>query len=183
LDLPPDVYAIAVPAALNGRSVEIALRVWEPLVWATSVGVGGAVHPPLLGTAGDVQRIVGMAQQNRWVAEIPDWAVDMLGVAVGLFSLGLFLLQRHAREYAYAAVFFCGLAANNLYYWICQQTGASFLIIVPVSFAASILLSLWLLFTWKFMRARPDRLLYACLAVTGIGEIRVPLLSLGVINL
>ena len=105
----------------------------------------------------------------------------MLGVAVGLFSLGLFLLQQ-AREYAYAALFLCGLAANNLYYWICQQTGASFLIVVPVTFAGAILLSLWLLFTWKFMRARADRLLYACLAVTWIGEIRSPLLYLRAIS-
>jgi hypothetical protein len=179
---PPDVYAIAVPAPLHGRSVEIALRVWEPLVWATSVGVGAAAHPSLLGTAGDVERIVGIEQQKQWVTKIPDWAVDMLGVAVGLFSLGFFLLQRHAREYAYASAFLCGLAANNLYYWICEQSGASFLIIVPVTFAGSILLSLWLLFTWKFMRARADRLLYACLAVTWIWAIRAPLLCLGAIS-
>jgi hypothetical protein len=180
---PRDVYAIAVPAALHGRSVEVALRVWVPPTTAPYLGVGAAAHPSLLGTAGDVERIVGLEQQNRWVAQIPDWAVDMLGVAVGLFSLGLFLLQRHAREYAYAAVFFCGYAAVFLYYWICQQTGASLPISVSVvNFAHAVLLCLWLLFTWEFMRARADRLLYACLAVTWLTQINTPLSFLGVIS-
>jgi hypothetical protein len=177
-----EVYAIPVPAALHGRPVEIALRVWEPQVWATSVGVGAAILPSLLGTAGDVERIVGMAQQNRWVATIPDWAVDLLGVAVGLFSLGLFLLQRPAREYAYAGAFFCGIPAINLYYWISQQTGASFLILVPFLLAQAVLLCLWLLFIWKFLRLRADRLLYACLAATSIGPIVASLLLLGAIS-
>jgi phosphoserine phosphatase RsbU/P len=164
-----DVYAIAVPAALHGRSVEVALRVWETPLLASNPGAGAAVYPALLGTAGDVERIADIAQQDRWTARILDWAINMLGVAVGLFSLGLFLLQRHAREYAYAAVFFCGFAANQLYLWSCQQTEADIRIASMVyDFAFSGLLCLWLLFIWGFMRARADRLLYACMAGTWI---------------
>jgi hypothetical protein len=177
-----DVYAVPVPPALNGRSAEIALRVWVPPVWAFSVGVGAAVRPSLLGTAGDVERIDTLAQQDHWVANIPNWAVDMLGFAVGLFSLGLFLLQRHAREYAYAGVFLCGVPAISLYYWTCQQTGATFLILVPFFLAQAVLLCLWLLFIWKFMPLRADRLLYACLAATSIGPIGASLLLLGAIS-
>ena len=177
-----DVYPIAVPAALHGRSVEIALRVWEPPVWAFSAGVGAAARPALLGTAADVERIDSLAQENRWLAEIPDWVVDTLGFAVGLFSLGLSLLQRRAREYAYAAALFCGAPAVNLYYWISQQAGASFFILVPLNFCSAALVCLWLLFVWEFMRARADRLLYACLAITWIGCIAPPLLYLGVIS-
>jgi hypothetical protein len=177
-----DVYAVPVPPGLNGRSVQVALRVWVPPVWASSVGVGAAARPPLLGTAGDVERIDALTQKNRWVANIPNWAVDMLGFAVGLFSLGLFLLQRHAREYAYAGAFFCGVPAGGLYYWISQQTGASFLIIVPFNLAQAVLLCLWLLFIWKFMRLRADRLLYACLAATSIGPIVALLLVQGLIS-
>ncbi|MBV8674548.1 MAG: hypothetical protein JOZ33_14040, partial [Acidobacteriaceae bacterium] len=177
-----DVYAIAVPAAFNGCSVEIALRAWEPAVWAFSVRAGAAAHAGLLGTVGDVERLVGLEQQNRWVANIPDWAVHMLGFAVGLFSLGLFVLQRHAREYAYAAVFFCGNAAVNLYYWIGQQTGASYLILVPLSCCTAVLLCLWLLFIWKFLRIRTDRLLAACMAATLTGPIISLFLNMGVIS-
>jgi hypothetical protein len=178
-----DVYSIAVPDALHGRSVEVALRAWVPPLSAAFLGVGGAAHPSLLGTAGDVERIVGLEQQNRWVAKIPDWAVDMLGVAVGLFSLGLFLLQRHAREYAYAAVFLCGFAADSLYGWVSQQIGASVPISVSVgNFAWSVLACLWLLFTWEFMRARADRLLYASLAAAWIVTISTLLAFLGVMN-
>jgi hypothetical protein len=148
-----------------------------------AVGAGAAAHPALLGTAGDVERIAGMEQQKQWVAKIPDWAVDLLGVAVGLFSLGLFLLQRHAREYAYAAAFFCGSAAANLYYWICQQTEANLgICLLVVNLASAVSLSLWLLFTWEFMRARADRLLYSCLAVIWMAQISLPLSGLGVIS-
>jgi hypothetical protein len=178
-----DVYAIAVPAALNGRQVELALRVWESPLPASFLGAGAASYPPRMGTAGDVERIVGLEQQNRWVAAIPDRAADMLSFAVGLFSLGLFLLQRHSREYAYAAVFFCGYAAVFLYQWICAQSGASVrLSLLVAGTAASILLCLWLLFTWGFVRARVDRLLYVCLAVSWIQGIAVPLANMGIIT-
>jgi phosphoserine phosphatase RsbU/P len=177
-----DVYSIAVPEALNGHPVEVALRVWESPLPASFLGAGGASYPPRVGTAGDVERIVSLEQQNRWVAAIPDRAADMLSFAVGLFSLGLFLLQRHAREYAYAAVFFCGYAAVFLYRWICAQTGSSVrLSWLVAGTAASILLCLWLLFTWGFVRARADRLLYVCLAVSWIQGIAVPLANMGII--
>ena len=176
-----DVYAIAVPAALNSRSVEVALRVWEDPLAASYLGAGAASHPPLVGTAGDVERIVFLAQQNRWVAAIPDRAADMLCFAVGLFSLGLFLLQRHAREYAYAAAFFCGYAATFLYSWISAQTGTSVRIASQVGYSSnSILLCLWLLFTWGFVRIRADRLLYACLAASSVEAIVATLTSLGI---
>jgi hypothetical protein len=176
-----DVYAIAVPAALHGRSVEVALRVWEDPLAASYLGAGAAPHPPLVGTADDVERIVNLAQQNRWMAAMSDRAGDLLCFAVGLFSLGLFLLERRAREYAYAAAFFCGYAAVFVYSWISAQTGASVRIAAQVAYTSnSILLCLWLLFTWGFVRARADRLLYACLAASSIECIVATLTSLGI---
>jgi hypothetical protein len=178
------VYAVAVPALLNGRSVEVALRVWQSPLVAPYLGAGSAAHPSVLGTAGDVERIVNLERENRWMAKIPDWAVDILGFAVGLFSLGLFLLQRHAREYAYAAAYFCGLAAVSLYSWISGQTGANMHLSVLVAVAAgSMLLCLWLLFTWGFMRAAADRLLYACLAAAWMQTISTALVILGAIGI
>jgi hypothetical protein len=179
---PRDVYAVAVPAALHGRSVQVALRVWLTPLVAAYLNVG-ANRPPLLGAAGDVERMVSLAQQDRWVARMPDWAVDLLGFAVGLFSLGIFLIQRQAREYAYAAVFFCCLAANNLYTWASQQSLANVEIFQQVYiFTGSILLCMWLLFTWRFVRARPDRLLYACLAAAWVQFITTALTNLEVMS-
>ncbi|MBV8632653.1 MAG: SpoIIE family protein phosphatase [Silvibacterium sp.] len=178
-----DVYAIAVPAALHGRPVELALRVWESPLQAVNPGAGAASHPPLAGTAADVERIVSLEQQNRWVAQIPDWVVDMLGVAVGLFSLGLFLLQRHAREYAYAAGFLLGLGVEPLYMWISIQTGADARIFWQVDMGMrSLSTYFWVLFTWSFVRARADRLLYACLAASWILSIGAALVNLGIIH-
>jgi hypothetical protein len=176
-----DVYDVAVPGSLHGRTVEVALRVWESALPAPYLGAGAASHLPLLGTAGDVGRIVSLAQQNRWVAAIPDRAVDMLGFVVGLFSLGLFLLQRHAREYGFAAAFLCGSTILYLLSWITGQNGASVRVFAQVYYSASFIsLCLWLLFTWGFVRARADRLLYACLAASSIELIGATLVNLGI---
>jgi hypothetical protein len=163
-----DVYAIPVPAALNGRTVDVALRVWEPPQTARYVGTGAAVLSPIVGTAGDVERVVSLAQQNRWVAQIPSRVVDLICIGVGLFSFGLFLLQRHAREYAYGAAFLCGYVID-IFFWYGQQAGAS-VRISELVFAVAISLGgcCWLLFMWKFVGARADRLLYTCLAAIWI---------------
>ncbi|MGA7523730.1 MAG: SpoIIE family protein phosphatase [Acidobacteriaceae bacterium] len=178
------VYAIPVPAALDGRPVEVALRVWETWQEASALGAGAASHPALLGDAGDVARIVNLGNENQWLAEIPDWVVDLTGLCVGLFSFGLFLLQRQAREYAYAAVYLCGSAALDVLFWIFERGGTD------VRFAAnannisvSVLLCFWLLFTWGFVRARADRLLYACLAAAWMSAIAGPSVELRIIPL
>ena len=172
------VYAIPVPAALHDRSVEIALRAWEDKRAAPFVGAGAASHPALLGTARDLERITALGQENRWLAEFPDWAVDMAGLCVGLFSFGLFLLQQQAREYAYAATYLCGSAAVDVLFWILVQAGANTPFMANASgIANSVLLCFWLLFTWGFVRARADRLLYACLAVAWINAFATPLVD------
>jgi hypothetical protein len=172
------VYAIPVPAALHGRSVEVALRAWEDKRAAPYVGAGAASHAALLGTASDLDRIAALEQEKRWLAKFPDWAVDMAGLCAGLFSFGLFLLQRQAREYAYAAAYLCGSAASDVLFWILIQAGAN----QPTTANASgvldsVLLCFWLLFTWGFVRARADRLLYACLAAAWMLAFDTPLVD------
>jgi hypothetical protein len=178
-----DVYPIAVPAALHGRPIELALRVWESPQTAAFPGAGAGPHPPLVGTTGDVERIVHLEQQNRWVANIPDWVVFTLGFGVGLFSFGLFLLQRHAREYAYAAGFLCSIAPGSIYEWISGQTGADAHIFLLVDYSIrSLGTCFWLLLPWSFARARADRLLYACLAAPWTMVIGAALTNLGIIH-
>jgi hypothetical protein len=172
------VYAIPVPAAIHGRSVEVALRAWEDRRAAPWLGAGAASHPALLGSARDLERITALEQENRWLAKFPDWAVDMTGLCVGLFSFGLFLLQRQAREYAYAAVYLCGSAAFDVLFWILVQAGADQPITANASgVLESVLLCLWLLFTWGFVRARADRLLYACLTAAWVLAFATPLVD------
>jgi hypothetical protein len=175
-------YSVAVPAALNGRSVELALRAWESPLAAPFVHTGPAAHPPLLGTAGDVSRIVSLEQQYSWVAAIPDWAVDLVGFCAGVFSFGLFLLQRQAREYAYAAAFLCGRALLFVLWTIAMQSEASFRITYQAACTTySVTLSCLLLFIWGFVGARTDRLLYACLVVVCGDAVGIALVNLGLI--
>ena len=172
------VYAIPVPATLHGRSVEVALRAWEDKRAAPYLGAGAASHPALLGTARDLDRITALEQEHRWLAKFPDWAVDMAGLCVGLFSFGLFLLQRQAREYAYAAAYLCGSAASDVLFWILHQAGTDQPITANASGVLdSVLLCFWLLFTWGFVRARADRLLYACLAAAWMLAFATPLVD------
>jgi phosphoserine phosphatase RsbU/P len=172
------VYAIPMPGALHGRSIEVALRAWEDKRASPYVGAGAASHPALLGTARDLDRITALEQESRWLAKFPDWAVDMAGLCVGLFSFGLFLLQRQAREYAYAAVYLCGSAAYDVLFWILRQAGADQPIVANASGVLdSVLLCFWLLFTWGFVRARADRLLYACLAAASMLAFATPLVD------
>lgn len=178
------VYAIRVPAALRGRSVEVALRGWEAWQQAQRLGTGAASQPALLGAARDVERIVTLEDENRWLTKIPDWTVDLTGLCIGLFSFGLFLLQRQAREYAYAAVYLCGSAALDLLIWILRQEGGGVPFWANVSnVSASILLCFWLLFTWGFVGARADRLLFVCLAAAWMNAIAGPSVELGIIPL
>jgi hypothetical protein len=177
-------YEVDMPAALHGRSVELALRTWESPLAAFDPGAGAAVHPSQLGTAGDVGRIIGLEQQNQWVAVIPDWSVHLIMFAVGLFSFGLFLLQRQAREYAYAAVCLCGFAVSDMLFWVATQTGAS----VKVTFqtddiVVSILFCFWLLFTWGFVGTKADRLLYVCLTAAWMVAISSTVANLGLISI
>ena len=178
------VYAFPVPAALHGRSVEVALRVWGAWQQAQRLGSGAASQPALLGAERDVERIVTLEDEDRWLTKIPDWTVDLTGLCIGLFSFGLFLLQRQAREYAYAAVYLCGSAALDLLIWIIRQKGGD----VPFwanasNVSDSVLLCFWLLFTWGFARAKADRLLSVCLAAAWVNAIAGPSVEFGIIPL
>jgi sigma-B regulation protein RsbU (phosphoserine phosphatase) len=178
------VYAFPVPAALHGRSVEVALRVWGAWQQAKRLGSGAASQPALLGAERDVERIVTLEDEDRWLTKIPDWTVDLTGLCIGLFSFGLFLLQRQAREYAYAAVYLCGSAALDLLIWIIRQKGGD----VPFwanasNVSDSVLLCFWLLFTWGFARAKADRLLSVCLAAAWVNAIAGPSVEFGIIPL
>ena len=178
------VYAIPVPSALRGLSVEVALRVWTAWQPAQRLGTGAAAHPAQLGTARDVERIVALEDESRWLTRIPDWTVDLTGLCIGLFSLGLFFLQRHSREYAYAAVYLGGSATLDVLLRILVQAGGYVPFWANVNnISDSVLLCFWLLFTWGFVRARADRLLYICLAVAWMNAIAGPSVELGIIPL
>jgi hypothetical protein len=131
-----------------------------------------------------VESIVTLEDENRWLTKIPDWTVDLTGLCIGLFSFGLFLLQRQAREYAYAAVYLCGSAALDLLIWILRQEGGG----VPFwanasNVSDSVLLCFWLLFTWGFVGAKADRLLSVCLAAAWMNAIAGPSVEFGIIPL
>jgi hypothetical protein len=128
------------------------------------------------------KREYGMSTLYSWVASpnlyenrhcLRERSIDQIGL-----SFGLFLLQRQAREYAYAAAYLCGSAASDVLFWILYQAGADQPITANASGVAnSVLLCFWLLFTWGFVHARADRLLYACLAAAWMLAFATPLVD------
>jgi len=158
----------SLPAAPPGSTLEIAIRVWTSAIYAPYYGVG-AGQPPVLGTRADLKRIVELIQMRGVVDQADSWLISVVAVVIGLFSLGLFLFRRQATEYAWAAVFLLGTAAQTLFLlWLGTipiQGGPSTYLQLS---SGAIVETAWLLFIWRFLGSRYDRLFYAALVVNWI---------------
>jgi len=159
------VEVLPLPAATNGRMVEIAIRAWTSAIYAPYYG-WGASQPPVLGTRADLTRMVQLIQMRSVYDQADSWLISVVAVVVGLFSLGLFVFRRQATEYAWAAVFLLGTAAHALFLlWLATipiQGGPS--TFLQLSFGA-LVETAWLLFIWRFLGSKYDRLFYAGLVV------------------
>ena len=157
-----------LPSEPPGSTVQIAIRVWTSAIYAPYYG-WGAGQPPVLGARADLTRMVQLIQMRGVVDQADSWLISVVAVVIGLFSLGLFLFRRQATEYAWAAVFLLGTASQTLFLlWLAT---------IPIQGGPSTYLQLssgafvetaWLLFIWRFLGSRYDRLFYAALVVNWI---------------
>ncbi|HTV14439.1 MAG TPA: hypothetical protein VME68_06975, partial [Acidobacteriaceae bacterium] len=95
--------------------------------------------------------------------------LSAVAVVIGLFSLGLFVFRRQATEYAWAAIFLLGTAAQTLFLlWLGTipiQGGPSTYLQL---FVGALVETAWLLFIWSFLGSKYDWLFYAALVVNWI---------------
>ncbi|HTW49619.1 MAG TPA: PP2C family protein-serine/threonine phosphatase [Acidobacteriaceae bacterium] len=159
---------LPLPAAADGRMVVVAIRAWTSAGYAPFYG-WGAGRAPVLGTPADLTRIVQLIQARSAFGQADSWLISVVGVVIGLFSLGLFLFRRQATEYAWAAAFLLGTAAHALLLiWLASipiQGGPSTYLQLS---SGALVETAWLLFIWSFLGSKYDRLFYAALVVNWI---------------
>jgi Stage II sporulation protein E (SpoIIE) len=159
---------LPLPATADGRVVEIAIRAWTSPIYAPYYG-WGASRPPILGTRADLTRMVRLIQMQSAFDHAESWLLSAVAVVIGLFSLGLFVFRRQATEYAWAAIFLLGTAAQTLFLlWLgtipIQGGPATYLQL----FVGALVETAWLLFIWRFLGSKYDWLFYAALVVNWI---------------
>ncbi len=159
---------LTLPAAADDRTVSVAIRAWTSPIYAPYYG-WGAGHSPVLGTRTDLTRMVRLIRMQSAFGHADSWLLSVVAVVIGLFSLGLFVFRRQATEYAWAAVFLLGTAAQTLFLlWLGTipiQGGPSTYLQLSVS---ALVETAWLFFIWSFLGSKYDRLFYAALVVNWI---------------
>lgn len=158
---PATIDVVRLPQSANGRGVEIALRVWESPRAATSSDAGAA-QLPRLGTLRAMQTLYSLSYDQFLMGNLPVFLLGIVALVIGLFSLGLFVMRSHAKEYAWAGfylLFSVLLNGAQIFRYIRHS------VMVPSVFAhqsvKAATMVCWLFFVWGFVRAKPDRLFAA----------------------
>ncbi|MGD0481482.1 MAG: SpoIIE family protein phosphatase [Terracidiphilus sp.] len=164
--------AFPLPPALNGHSVEIAVRVWKSA--ASSSYSGGGFHShPVAGSLALLQAGRRVAFDNSFAGDLSTLAVDLLTLVLGCFGLGLYLLDRRNTEYAWFAVWAIGTVfLHVLNITVTLRQGSVTYVESDYLFFLFPFYLAELLFLWGFVEARRDWMLWTAVlfdavAITG----------------
>ena len=160
--------AIPLPVSCNGRWVEIAVRIWKSPA-DSRYSTGGFSRRPVVGSLPLLQAASHVALDDSVASFLPEGVVQLLGLVLGCFSLGLFLLDRRSTEYAWFALGSIGSAVLSAIAWAVELRKGSLtfvdadlpLITIPVSAAAAV-------FLWRFLRVRSDWMLLTIVGLFAI---------------
>lgn len=155
-------HSFPLPSALNGKTIELAIRVWQPEQSATNYPFVGRSSNPSVGARQTVDRLSQLGNLQYAISLTPDWVVSIVASAIGLFSIGLFLLRRRSTEYAWAMLFLFADTAQTVGSW-CYKTylWPALEWILAANFMEAAMMVFWLLFIWRFLSAPADKLLRA----------------------
>ena len=154
-----------LPPPRRDGITEVAVRVWE---WShfRKWAPGGITAHPRVGSPAILQAQSELDHANRAIATIPVIILDAFSLAIGLFSLGLFLLRLQARVYGWAALWLVWSALTGLLYTRTMLVQGSFNTLnalLLLTFPAAIA---YLLFVWSFVGARAGLGLHIALGLT-----------------
>ena len=174
------IDVVRLPQSANGRNVEVALRVWESPRAATSSDAGLAALPRL-GTAQAMQALNSLTYDQFLMANLPVLLINIVAVVIGLFSLGLFVMRSHAKEYAWAGFYllFSAMLSWFLIYRQIEQLPMVPSVLSHQSMKVFVMVC-WLFFVWGFVRARPDRLFSTGIVLALLFPVPVILVTLGI---
>jgi hypothetical protein len=162
-----NVNVIPLPQDLNGRSVTLAVRtVW---IMTDSASLSQPPFEPSVAPAGLQWQQREAASNKVLLHGAPGWFSDTLGLSLGMFSLGLFLLRRRSTEYGWVALAYVPEAISNIALGFLQFHHA------PLSYESS----LWdavgavvffatVMYVWQFIEARRGGLFRTAMALTAL---------------
>ncbi len=180
----PYIHAIALPPALNGRTIELAVRVWQPQASSNDVAFIGRAPYPLVGPMSAIANLREISVMQFATSNVPSWFLGLLEAGIGMFSLGLFFLRRRATEYAWAALFLLDSAALDFGEWFYRSLQwPAFDWILGADCLGMGALIFWLLFIWRFLGAPADKLLRAGIAILLLVPIPILLSRPGYVSL
>jgi hypothetical protein len=149
-----EANAFPLPPSLNGRWVEIAVRVWKSPV-ASSYSGGGFHRNPLVGSLSILQSGQRLAFDNEIASRLSGLTVDLLSLVLGCIGLALFLLDRRNPEYAWFAVWTIGQALlDALIVTVQMRQGSSTFVHGDSQWLELPLYLAENLFLWGFLKAR-----------------------------
>ncbi len=170
--------------ALNGKTITLAIRVWQPEDSARNYPFAGRATIPSVGGRQTVDRLCQLAIFQYAVSIAPDWIVSAVAAAIGLFSIGLFLLRSRSTEYAWAALFLFCDGAQTVGSW-CYRTyfWPAHVWVFAANCIEAAMVIFWLLFIWRFLRAPADKLLRTAVVLLVLAPIPSGLAIPGYISL
>jgi hypothetical protein len=159
--LPQNIAVIPLPVDLYGRTIEVAMRVWESPRSAPFFGAGSA-DPPQLGTEQAIRQLHNLTVNQSLLTYLPDLFVALVAVVIGQISFGLFFLRPRATEYAWAGLYLLGEALIRGFdvYRHIYELPVYESVLALESIRAGVTIC-WLFLIWGFMHARADWLLRA----------------------
>jgi phosphoserine phosphatase RsbU/P len=181
--LPNTAVMMPLPPTLNGRTIELAARIWMA-PQAAAVSLSGSWPLPVIGTEQSVRTLCNLTVNRSLLASLPDWFVALVALVIGQISFGLFFLRPRATEYAWAGLYLFGQALVVGFYLYMQINGlrgdvAAF---VTTALIAGVTIC-WLLLIWGFIRAKADWLFYAGIVLALEPGVSVPLVFAGVMTI
>ncbi|HTW48890.1 MAG TPA: SpoIIE family protein phosphatase [Acidobacteriaceae bacterium] len=167
---------IALPHGSGGGSCELALRVWESSLFASSSGAGRTALP-LAGSQDAIRELHLLAFDRFAIQQLPSMVPLVISAVTALFSFALFLVGYRAREYLWGTLWLLGgpleLAADLLRQYQQWPLPVSVLVLDIIQ---ALGLAFWLLFIWRFVGSGEDWKLkfgLAQVALLPIGDVLV----------
>jgi hypothetical protein len=171
-----NVNVLPLPRDLNGRSVVVAVR-------TVSMGYRILSQPPyepsvaparlqwqLREAASNKFLVEGASDSNPWLYQgAPELLTDALGLSLGMFSLGLFLLRRRSTEYGWVAVAYMLSAISDLAQRYLQFHHAPVIYFESLYEIGVITQFATAMYVWQFIEARRGGLFRAAMTLNVLG--------------
>ena len=165
----------------GGRTTELALRVWESKLAASSTGAGSAALP-LLGSARAIEELHALAFNRFAILQLPAVLPFVVSTVIAVFSFALFLIRLRAREYLWGALW---LLSGPAYFALDMLRQAQQwpmpVSVLTLQTIQALGLVFWLLFIWRFVESGDDWKLKIGVAAIALLPIGVLLVMMGAI--